>query len=173
MIGILKLTNTHRRDKMETKHHIRLTSAEISNLWATYVNNTMSKSVLSYFLSKVEDTEIGSVVEYALNVSKKLIGEIASILKEENYPIPIGFTDSDVNVNAPRLFSDELFINYIDQMAKTGFFAYGMSSSLSSRLDIQDFFNECVKANIEINRKSKEVLLTKGMHLRPPNISPP
>lgn len=159
--------------KLETKHDIRLTSAEMSNLWTTYMNNTLSKCVLSYFLSKVEDTEICSVVEYALDVSKKLSNEVADIFKEENFPIPIGFTESDVNVNAPRLYADELFINYIDQMAKAGFFSYGMSVSLSSRLDIQDFFNECVKANIEINKKAKAVLLSKGLHLRPPNIAPP
>lgn len=159
--------------KQKTKHHIRLTSAEISNLWTTYMNNTMSKCVLSYFLSKVEDTEIRSVVEYALNVSNKLIDEIETIFKEEKLPIPVGFTDSDVNVNAARLYSDELFVNYVDQMAKAGFIAYGISATLSSRLDIQDFFNECVKANIEINKKSKLVLLSKGLHLRPPNISPP
>lgn len=158
---------------METQHNIRLTSAEISNLWTTYVNNTMSKCVLSYFLKKVEDTEIKFVVEFALGVANKLIDGVAYIFEEENFPIPIGFTDSDVNLNAPRLFSDELFINYIDQMAKAGFFAYGMSVSLSSRLDVQDFFNQSVDANIEINKKAKAVLLSKGLHLRPPNIVPP
>jgi hypothetical protein len=51
--------------KHETDHNIRLTSAEISSLWTTYMNNTMSKCVLSYFLNKVVDTQIRSVVEYA------------------------------------------------------------------------------------------------------------
>lgn len=157
----------------ETEHNIRLTSAEISNLWTTYVNNTMSRCVLSYFLSKVEDTEIKLVIEYALVIANKLINGVESIFKEENYPIPIGFTDSDVNVNTPRLYSDELFLNYIDQMAKAGFIAYGLSTSMSSRLDVQDFFNESVRANIEINKKSKAVLLSKGLHVRPPNIIPP
>jgi hypothetical protein len=110
---------------METKHNIRLTSAEISNLWATYVNNTMSRCVFSYFLSKVEDTEIRSVVQYALDVSKKCIDGVSNIFKEENYPIPIGFSDSDVNLDAPRLYADDLFLNYVDQMAKAGFIAYG------------------------------------------------
>jgi hypothetical protein len=137
------------------------------------MNNSLSKCVLSYFLSKVEDTEIHSVIKYALNVSKKLIDGVTSIFKEENYPIPIGFTDSDVNINAARLYSDELFINYIDQMAKAGFIAYGISASLSSRLDVQEFFNQCVKANLEINKKAKAVLLSKGLYLRPPHIAPP
>jgi hypothetical protein len=137
------------------------------------MNNSMSKCVLSYFLSKVEDSEISSVIEYALGVAKGLIDGVTSIFKEENYPIPVGFTDEDVNINAPRLYSDELFVNYIDQMAKAGFLIYGMSISLSSRLDVQDFFNKCVIANIEINKKAKAVLLSKGLHLRPPNIVRP
>ncbi|WP_174727282.1 DUF3231 family protein [Mesobacillus harenae] len=157
----------------ENKHSIRLTSAEISNLWITYMNNSLSKYVLSYFLNTVEDSEIRSVIDYALNVSLTLMDGVENIFNGENYPIPYGFTDDDVNLSAPRLYSDEFFLNYIDQMAKAGFSAYGMSTAMSSRLDVQAFFNEAVALNIEINKRTKAVLLSKGLHLRPPYISPP
>lgn len=35
--------------RMNTEHNIRLTSGEISNLWASYMNDSMAKFVLMYF----------------------------------------------------------------------------------------------------------------------------
>lgn len=79
----------------------KLTSAEISNLWMNYQNDTMAKSVMSYFVAHMEDNDIRSVFEYALNISDRHIVKVTEFLKTENYPIPVGFTDNDVNLDAP------------------------------------------------------------------------
>jgi hypothetical protein len=50
-----------------TEHNIRLTSAEIANLWGAYLGNSMSVCVLQYFCHHVEDKEIKEVLEYALS----------------------------------------------------------------------------------------------------------
>ena len=39
-------------------HHIELTSSEIGALWASYMSESASKSVLLYFNQIVEDSEI-------------------------------------------------------------------------------------------------------------------
>jgi hypothetical protein len=38
-----------------TEHNIRLTSAEIANLWGAYIGNSMSVCVLQYFNYLVDD----------------------------------------------------------------------------------------------------------------------
>ncbi|SFF04392.1 DUF3231 family protein [Alteribacillus iranensis] len=157
----------------DSKRQIALTSAEISNLWTTYMNNSMAQCVLNYFIHSVEDQEIREIVTYSLDISTTLLDKIQNIFAQENFPIPVGFTENDVNIHASRLFSDELIINYIDQMAKSGFIAYGLSTGLSSRLDIQDLFNEAIDMNQKANKKTKEVLLNKGLHIRPPSLAPP
>jgi len=35
-------------------------------------------------------------------------------------PIPEGFTDKDVDINAPRLFTDEFYFLYLCGMSKAG-----------------------------------------------------
>jgi hypothetical protein len=50
---------------MESEHNVRLTSAEIAQLWANYMNDTMGHCMLKYFLNKVEDLEIRPILEYA------------------------------------------------------------------------------------------------------------
>ena len=40
---------------------IKLTSAEIASIWTGYMNDSLSKCILGYFLQHVEDKEIRSV----------------------------------------------------------------------------------------------------------------
>ncbi|WP_077212198.1 DUF3231 family protein [Bacillus dakarensis] len=158
---------------METEQHIRLTSAEISSLWGTYISNSMSICVLRYLIEKAEDAEIKKVLELALEIANKSLEDAGYIFNKENYPLPIGFTDEDVNIKAKRLWSDEFSLQYLNQMAKSGFTAYGMSVGMSSRKDIREYFNKNLHLNTELNSKIKDTLLSKGLYIRPPYISPP
>ncbi|WP_367753970.1 DUF3231 family protein [Ammoniphilus sp. 3BR4] len=54
---------------------MRLTSAELGNLWSTYMTDSMSIWVLKYFIAKTQDTEIRSVLEFALGISQTHIQE--------------------------------------------------------------------------------------------------
>lgn len=51
---------------MDQGRKIGITSAEMAQLWAQYMNDSGSVCVLSYFLGNAEDAEIKPVIEYAL-----------------------------------------------------------------------------------------------------------
>ncbi len=55
-------------------------------------------------LFKTEDAEIKTVFAHALDLSQQPIQVITKRFKEKDYAIPLGFTESEVNVDAPRLF---------------------------------------------------------------------
>ena len=57
----------------------KLTSAEMGKLWATYMGNSMSTCILSYFLQHVEDQDIKKLLENALNLSKEFQKTIKDI----------------------------------------------------------------------------------------------
>ncbi|MBD2867264.1 DUF3231 family protein [Paenibacillus arenilitoris] len=158
---------------METEHNIRLTSTEIAALWTTYQNDTLAKCVLSYFLSKVEDKEIKGVVELALSISETHIGQLTELFQSENFPIPLGFTGEDVNVNARRLFSDSFFLYYIKNMSKVGLTTYGMTYSMASRADTRTFFGDALRETMTLDKKVTQVLQNKGLYIRPPSIPTP
>ncbi|WP_078544809.1 DUF3231 family protein [Litchfieldia alkalitelluris] len=159
---------------MKTEHHIRLTSAEISSLWGSYMNNSMAVCVLGHFLEVVEDKEIESVVRMAFDIANQALEGAKRIFIEENYPVPHGFTkEEDVISQAGRLWSDEFFLQYINQTAKSGFAAYGMALGQSSRKDILEYFNGTLQSTIDLNEKVKGTLLSKGLYVRPPYINPP
>ncbi len=82
----------------------KLTSAEMGKHWATYMGNSMAKCILSYFLQNVEDNDIKTLLENALKLSEDFLKITTEIFNKENFPIPKGFSQEDVNLGAPRLF---------------------------------------------------------------------
>ncbi|WP_169797584.1 DUF3231 family protein [Neobacillus fumarioli] len=89
-------------------HQVRLTAPEIANIWSQYQNDTMVVCVYKYMLKIVEDVSIRPILEYSLQLAQGHITKIKQYFTEEKFPIPRGFTEADVNLSAPRLFSDEL-----------------------------------------------------------------
>src|SRR5690625_3002544 len=79
------------------------------------MGDSMAICVYKYFLNIIEDKQIKPILEYALQLSEGHVVKITGFLKNANFQIPIGFTEDDVNVNVPRLFSDQflLFYSYI------------------------------------------------------------
>ena len=60
-----------RKNKCRRLYMEKLISAEMGKLWATYMGNSMSTCILSYFLKHVEDQDIKKLLENALNLSKE------------------------------------------------------------------------------------------------------
>jgi hypothetical protein len=159
--------------KHEIEHNVRLTSAEIANLWSSYMSDSMAKCVLRYFLEKVEDTQIKPIIEYALSLAEKHIQTMADIFISEAHPIPQAFTDEDVDVTAPRLFADTFLLTYLKQMARVGVNSNSMALALSTRSDVVHFYTECLASSAELNNKATALKLSKGIYIRPPYISVP
>ncbi|GGC74768.1 hypothetical protein GCM10007216_01710 [Thalassobacillus devorans] len=140
----------------------QLTSAEMGKLWAAYQGNTMGKCVLSYFLRHLEDAEIKKVVEGAVDLTNTFIRDIKRIFDEVEFPLPIGFTEEDVNLEAPRLFYDEFYLHYLRYLAKAGTSIYSAATPIMTRKDTRDFFVESLKKTTKLMTDVHDVLAVKG-----------
>lgn len=159
---------------MEISHdHIKLTSSELSALFGSYLNTTLEVCVVSYFLEHVEDPDVKSCLEYALTLAKTQIGTITDLYKAEGHPVPMGFTEQDVNVKAPRLFSDEMMLYYVQGLGSVGLNTHSVALPSSSRHDIREFYTSCLQSSAELFNRSTDVLLEKGLYIRPPYIPYP
>ncbi|WP_194840883.1 DUF3231 family protein [Filobacillus milosensis] len=158
---------------MENSQDTRLTSAEIGGLWSCYLNNTMSICTLKYFKNIVEDEQTKSIIEYALELSNEYLERVTNILKAEEFPIPQGFTQADVNLEAPRLFTDIFILNFAKSMAKIGLGTYSLCYSLSSRNDVRELYRYCMKTTTDLDERSVNLLKNKGLYIRPPYITYP
>ena len=108
-VGAVKLEpvesiNTTKIETNANYRHIKLTSAEMGKLWVTYVGNTMAKCVLRYYLQHVEDQDIKKVLENALTLSESLVKNTKDIFIGEEFPLPVGFKEEDVNLGRQGYF---------------------------------------------------------------------
>lgn len=158
---------------MMTEHHTQLTSAEIASIWTAYMNDSMSKCVLSYFFKIVEDKDIRPITELANNLSTTHLEKLIQIFQDENLPLPTGFTNEDVNLNAPRLYTDSFILQYIAHMAKVGMIAYSGFISMCARKDLKTYFMAGLQETSDLFDKSTDVLLSKGLYIRSPYIPYP
>lgn len=55
---------------MEEGNHVQLTSAEITALWASYINDTAIACHFKYFLTIVEDEKIKALVKHAFEIAQ-------------------------------------------------------------------------------------------------------
>ncbi|KAB7706976.1 DUF3231 family protein [Bacillus aerolatus] len=158
---------------MTSHDHIKLTSSELSVLFGSYLNDTLGICVISYFLEHVEDPDVKSCLEYALELAEMHVDMNRIIFKGEGLPVPVGFTEQDVNVNAPRLFSDELMLHYAQNIGSMGLNAYSIAIPNSSRHDIREHFTSCLQSSAELYNRSSNVLQEKGLYVRSPYIPYP
>jgi spore coat protein CotF len=128
---------------------------------------------MEYFLANVDEPEVKSILELALNISQKMLNMSKEILKKDNQPIPVGFTDKDVFPNAPRLYSDAFYLYYIKHMSKVGLSIYGVALATAAKSDVRDFLSQAIQSSIELYNKTADVLLSKGLFVRPPYVSTP
>jgi hypothetical protein len=161
-------------NSMETNHdNIKLTSAELSYLWSSYLADSMAICFFKHFLENIEDEDIKSIVIYAMQLSEEHVKFIQKIYSTENIQIPQGFTEEDVDLNAKRLFSDSFYLIYIKNMSKGGLITNGRVLQNIYRQDIRTFYNGCLTETIELDNRATNLLLEKGLAVRPPNIPYP
>lgn len=158
---------------MADTKNIPLVSSEIAGLWDTYISDSLAICVFSYFLKNVEDNEIRALLQHSMDLSTKHIQMITDIFNREELTLPDGFTDQDVNLNAPRLFTDTFYAAYINFMARTGMLNYTVILNQIARADIRDFFSKCANECVDLYNKAAELRLSKGIFIRAPQVSVP
>ncbi len=159
---------------LDTQHNnIKLTAAEISQIWGAYQNATISKCFFQYFSSIVEDQDIKALVQHGLELSESHIEQLTAFFNNESYPVPQGFTDNDVNVGAPRLYSDSYILYYLHQLGKLGINAFSVAVALSARSDIHTYFSQCLSEYTKFHKMVTDLLLNKGLYIRPPYLPTP
>ncbi|WP_249310413.1 DUF3231 family protein [Bacillus sp. FJAT-49736] len=151
----------------------RLTSSEIGGLWASYMNNSMEWCLITYFIHHVKDPEIKLVLEHALANSTDRMNFIKTIFTNEGIPTPIGFTEKDINLEAPPLFYDPFALTFVYSIGKMDLILYSFIITNICRLDLQDFFSKIIYQSTDLYKESLTLMLSKGIHDRPPMIPYP
>ena len=145
-----------------------MVSSEIASLWSSYMSNSLSVAVLKYFLNVVEDEDAKPHVQHAYDLAKENIRIVTEFFKEEGLPIPHGFSDNDVNFNAPRLYSDSFMLFYISILGRVAMNAYSLAYNNIPRSDIRDYFSKAIQTTMDLHEKISITLLKNGLFIKAP-----
>ena len=151
----------------------RLSSTEIAALWSVYMQESASRCFLKYFLNTVQDEEITSVIQLALDEVESHLEKITNIFKKEDFPVPTGFSDNDIDLTAPPLFYDLFALSYVYGNARIGLLGIGKMTSNIAREDVLDLFSNLLTRTNKLYKKSVNLMLSKGIYDRPPKIPYP
>ncbi|MFD1739661.1 DUF3231 family protein [Bacillus salitolerans] len=155
------------------ENKLKLTSSEIGTLWGEYVNGSAIDIVNKYMFSIIEDKEIKATFEDAIQTFAKQKKQIETFMVNEGFPVPIGFTDSDLYKDKPRLFTDIFCLNYLHIMTLHGLLGHITSLGVSVRKDLRDFYDSCDNDAKKMFHQTIELLLEKGNFQRDPLFYPP
>lgn len=150
-----------------------LTSGEIAYLWNAYQSNTMIKCLTTFFLYHAEDEQTKELLAEMKKISTHISEKVTYFLEQENYPIPVGLTEKDVNMNAPRLFSDVLYLEMLLQLTKVSLPNYQLAYIESNTVELQQFFRKNTMDLMDFEAKVKSVAVEKGIFIPTPRIPTP
>ncbi|WP_281886313.1 DUF3231 family protein [Paenibacillus sp. YYML68] len=152
----------------EITHYSRMSASELANLWAQYVNDSLSRCMLRYFIRTVQDQSTQDILQVALSLSESHLHSIERFLTAEQYPLPIGFTDEDVFVDAPALFTDVYILVFIQTMLIHGMTRYAGALGCTVREDQRKYFKQVIAETTELYDVCTGVLESKGIISKPP-----
>lgn len=79
-----------------------LSSSEIGTLWLTYQEKTMILRMLEYFIEKSDDQRATKIMNHLWKELHPFVEDIQIIFKKEGIAIPLGFSEGDVDLEAPK-----------------------------------------------------------------------
>ena len=155
----------------EIHHHAPLTSSELASLWRSNAYYDMLSCIYKHFLNTLDDPDLRPPLEDAVSFLETRVNRTSEILRMEGQPIPKGFGDEDIDLGAPRLFTDLYYYYYTLNMIRIGLLLSGMNLSHSVREDVRNFYTESLMSTTRLYNRFSEIMLEKGIYIRPPIIN--
>jgi len=142
----------------------KLTPAEITNLFNSYLTNTMTSWVTRHFIATNQCTKLHSILEYAEEMAMIETEKSKAFLEEANHPLPQKFDADDVDVNCPALFTDNFILLLKVMLSQVGLSVYALSLGTSTRSDIRQFYEDCLKNTTQLYNRLSDLAAEKGLH---------
>jgi len=119
-----------------------LSSTELGALWMTYQKKTMILRMLEYFIEVAEDKKAKKLMEGLRKGLDPKVEEIKQLFQEEGAAVPFGFTSSDVNLQAPKLYDNGFDIMLCRILKEISMGLYTLHLTMAYREDIIKLYRE-------------------------------
>lgn len=156
-----------------TTDHTPLTSSELATLWIVYQKKTLMLRVIESFLANNQDPEAIEILQSFHTQEGAFVNELVNLFTQEGAAVPIGYTENDVNVEAPKLFDDIYEIMYLRTMMKVASGLHALHISMAYRKDIMELYKKFSAFAEDTCEKATQFLLQKGALPKSPGVNMP
>lgn len=156
---------------MEDQHVVRMTAGELGHLWEQYINNSLTSVVLGYLVKKIECEETRDLCSFALMTVNTDLNRLRDLYVQEEFPVPEGFGECDMNPKAPKPVTDEFILFYLHDLAKIDLAVTAVALADAVRDDFRKIYQERLTKAMELHERAATLLLKKGIYVRSPLIS--
>lgn len=150
---------------------IDLTSTEVANIWSAFLKNSMELRFFEYFFATAEDSQVQTVVKKMLNHAQDNLKKLESLFIAEKLEVPVGFTDKDVFIGTQKVFSDSYILFFVHDLTLLSLSSYPSAISDITRKDVRALFQGFIDFTVMIQNEMTELMLVKGIYLRPPQLA--
>jgi hypothetical protein len=150
-----------------------LTSSELGVLWTTYQQKTMSLRMLEHFIKHADDVQAKAILENLYNDISPYPDKIKDMFQQEGAAVPIGFTQEDVNLEAPKLYENGFDITLIRMVKEISMGMHTLNITMSYREDVIELFQQLTAITQKHFANCTNYLLEKGLLCRAPFVPMP
>lgn len=154
-------------------HTADLTSAEIGELWDTYMYYSILTCVFKYFekvASDNHDNDVAQLLSSVLMSFDTRLKWITDTFNRENLKVPAGFSHNGVNIDAPQLYSNSYILYYFKSMLGFSLTTNTLNINMAARPDVRDFYKEILTAGLDYNERITNLMLERGILQKHPSI---
>ncbi|BCB05140.1 DUF3231 family protein [Bacillus sp. KH172YL63] len=148
-----------------------LSSSEIGSLWLTYQEKTLILRMLEYFIEKSDDQEARNILGGLWQELDNYVLLLEKIFENEGVPIPVGFKEDDVFLDAPKLYDHGFDIMFVRVLKEVSMGMYTMSINMAYRSDVMTLFEGLTSVTQKIYKLATLYLLKRGILTLPPNVT--
>lgn len=152
---------------MLEKNKKKMSAAELGSLWMTYHKKTMILRMLEYFIATSDDHKAKDLMSGLWKKLHPKIIEIETMLENDGAAPPVGFSEKDVNMNAPKLYEDGFEIMFSRILKEISMGMYVLHMTISYREDIIKLYKQLTDITQTYYDYFTQYLLEKGFLSQP------
>jgi hypothetical protein len=150
-----------------------LSSTEIATLWETFKEKTFILRFLEHLIPNANDEQAKKIMNDLQKNLETYVEKIKTIFNNEGSVSPLGFSTSDVNLKAPKLFDNGFDVMLLRAVKEMSMGLYTLNIGMSYRTDVINIYKDLTAITQACYHDCTQYLLEKGILTRPPYITMP
>jgi hypothetical protein len=150
-----------------------ISGPEVGTLWLTYNEKTLIMRMLEYFIEKSDDQQAKNILGGLWQELNFYVLQMEEIFKDQGMAKPAGYTNEDVNLEAPKLYDNGFDIMFVRILKEVSMGMYTINMNMSYNDKIMQIYEGLTVVTQKIYKLSTLYLLERGILTLPPKVTMP